>query len=30
MEGKLDLILEPVIEEYQAEQLAAMATQTGL
>lgn len=30
MEGKLDLILEPVIEEYQSEQLAAMASQSGL
>lgn len=30
MEGKLDLLLQPVIEEYQAEQLAAMATQGGL
>ena len=30
MEGDLDLILKPVIEEYQAEQLAAMAGQNGL
>lgn len=30
MEGSLDLILKPVIEEYQAEQLADMARQGGL
>lgn len=30
MEGDLDLILKPVIEEYQAEQLAEMARQGGL
>ena len=30
MEGNLDLLLKPVIEEYQAEQLAEMARQGGL
>lgn len=30
MEGDLDLLLHPVIEEYQAEQLAEMARQGGL
>lgn len=30
MEGKLDLLLTPVIEEYKAEQLAEMAQQGGL
>ena len=30
MEGKLDLLLTPVIEEYKAEQLAEMAQQGAL
>ncbi len=30
MEGKLELLLNPVIEEYKAEQLADMAQQGGL
>jgi len=27
MEGKLDMLIEPIVQEYQADQLAALAEQ---